>query len=147
MNVELQRRAKVLDEADGGTLPLNAELAPSVPLVGEEGPQEEIEDIGAEPDIPRQVPADALGEGQRPLAERHVGEHAFHQVDGGVMRPASVAGRAHATALAGEGNQHLVPAGFAPDASEALGQDSAGQVLKKFLPEGDASSPMPVTNR
>ena len=52
MNIELQRRAKALDEADGGTLPLKTKLAPAVPLVGEEGPQEEIEDIGAEADIP-----------------------------------------------------------------------------------------------
>ena len=67
-----------MDEADRGVLAFEAELAPTAPLVTEEGSHEEVEHRRGEADVAGQVPADAPGEGQRPLAERHVGQHSLH---------------------------------------------------------------------
>ena len=106
MEVGLERGAEALDEADGAGLPRQSELTPAPPLVGGENAKEEVEHRRGEADVPGQVPADALGEGQGPLSEGDVGQDTFDQVDGGVMCPARIAGGANPSALAGEGYQH-----------------------------------------
>ena len=133
----VERRAEALDEGHGAGEWAGHPAPPRRPaLEGEERPDEEAQHQGEEPGIPGQTEAHRHGQRERPLPVRSPGEDALHEVDGGVVRPASVAGRTHPARLAREGDQHLGVAGLegAPEelgpadgAARADGLGGAGQ--------------------
>ena len=126
---ELERRAEALDEGHGGReWPGHSEPPRRPPLEGEERPDEEAQHLGQEPGIPGQTEAHRHGQRQRPLAVRSPGKHALHEVDGGVVCPAGIAGGAHPARLAREGDQHLGVAACTRQPREAVGQHSAREV-------------------
>jgi hypothetical protein len=93
---QLQRRAEALDEGHGAGEWAGHPEAPGRPaLEGEERLDEEAQHLGEELGLPGQTDAHRHGERERPLAVRRPGKDALDQVDGGVVRPASIAGRAH----------------------------------------------------
>jgi len=75
-----------------------------------------------------QHPPDPVRKGQRPLPVGHVRQHLLHPVHRRHMRPLRVAGGAHPSSLAREGDEQLVLATLAAHPREAVRQHSAFQV-------------------
>ena len=88
-----------------------------------EGPQEDVEDGAGGPRPVVEEGAEALGDGEHPLAHGHVGEDVVHQVGGGLGHALGVAGGAGAPALAGERDEEVVATGGAAGPCEPVGQD------------------------
>ena len=103
----------------------------------QEDPQQGRERLGTV----AQKPAQALGKGQHPLANRHPGNHGVGKMGRRLGHAARVAARTQAAGAAAEGDQEVVTAAGATGACEALGQDAAVQVFSEgpFHVGGDRS--------
>jgi len=77
--------------------------------------------------------ADALREGEHPLAPGHAREHAVHEVRGRVVHAARGARRADAPTLARAGEQVHVAAALADHAREAPVEPAAVEVGAQLL--------------
>ena len=75
-----------------------------------------------------QVGAQALGQGEHPLADGHGRQHGVVQVGGHLDHTTGAARGAGAAALAREGHEPLGGAAVAAHAGKAVGQDAAAQV-------------------
>ena len=76
---------------------------------------------------------EAFGDGQHPLAHRDVGKDVIHLVGSGLGHALGVARRAGSPTLAGKGHQEIVAAARASGPSEAVGQDTAGEIAPELL--------------
>ncbi len=63
-----------------------------------------------------------------PLADGDRGDHVVREVSGGGHHVPGVAGRADAPALAGEGDQEVMPAAVTAGAGEAVRENPAAQI-------------------
>ncbi len=70
-----------------------------------------------------------LGDRQHPLAHRQAREDVVGEVCRCLGHAPRVAGGAHASALAGEGHQEVVPAVTTAGTGKAVGEDAAFQIL------------------
>jgi hypothetical protein len=73
--------------------------------------------------------AQALGQRQHPLPHRDLRKHMVHQMRGGLRHAPGIAGRTDAPALAGVGNQKIMPAAATTGAGKAMRQDPTLQIL------------------
>jgi hypothetical protein len=71
------------------------------------------------------VGAQALGNGQNPLAHRHVGKDVIHQVSRRLSHALGVTGRAGPPSPTGKRDEEVVPTGSASSPSKAVGQNAA----------------------
>jgi hypothetical protein len=76
--------------------------------------------------------AQAFEKGNHPLTHRHFGEYVLDEVRGRLGHAPRGAGRTHASALAGVGDQKVMPTPGAAGAGEAVRQNAAGQVPAQF---------------
>jgi hypothetical protein len=133
---QLERRAEALDEGHRpGEGPREAQSPSRASLEGEERADEEAECPGEEAGVPGEAEPERYGEGERPLAVRGPGQHAFDEVERRVVRPAGVAGGAHPAGLAGEWDEHLGPASPAGQPGKAVGEYAAGEVTGEVPPD------------
>ena len=95
-------------------------------------PQHDVQQRTERLGIAPQEVAQALRDRHHPLAHRQRWEDLVSQMRGSFCHAPRVARWAHATALAGKGNQEIVPALPAAGAGEAVGQDAAPQVAAKL---------------
>jgi hypothetical protein len=77
--------------------------------------------------ISRRAEAELARKREDPLPDRNGGEDVAHEVVGGVLHPAGVAGGA-APALAGERDEALEAAARTADSSEAVREDAAVEI-------------------
>ncbi len=92
-----------------------------------DGAAEQVEQARAQSGMAGREEADPAREGEHPLPHGDRGEDVLDEVLGGVLHPASVAGRAD-VGLAGEGHQPLETAVGTADSREAAGEDAAVEV-------------------
>jgi hypothetical protein len=85
-----------------------------------------------------EIGAEHSRNGQDVVAVGHGSQHMVQDEAGGGLDVFLVAGRAEPAALAGEGEQELVLAMVAADASEAAGQVAAFQKLVNYLRDDGA---------
>lgn len=84
------------------------------------------------PGLALQVPAQALGHREDPLAHRQRRKDVVDQVRGGLDHAPGGAGRTETSALAGEGDQKVMAAGRAAGTGKAVGEDAAGEIVTEF---------------
>jgi uncharacterized protein (DUF697 family) len=135
VEIQVHRGAEALEERDGAALVAAlAELASHAPAgLGEQRTQERAQDLAGEAGVVGAAVAQRVGEGEHPLADRHLGEHAVDEMRRGVGHAASAAGGAEAAPLAREGDEALLSAIVAVQAEEAVGGDAAAQVGAQLL--------------
>ncbi len=82
VKVQIQRRAEALNEADGSALlGKRAPVSPNAPpQLREERPQERAKHLARELRVVRTAIAKRVGENEHPLADRHRGKDAIHEV-------------------------------------------------------------------
>jgi len=105
MDVQVERRAEALEERHGAALfRTQVPALPNAPAqLREERSQERAQNVAREAGVGGAAVAQRVGEGEDPLADRYLGEHAIDEVRGGVGHAASAAGGAEAAALAARG--------------------------------------------
>ena len=146
MDVQIERRAEALDESDGTAL-----LGPGIPLLsrapaklGEQGSDEDAEDLAGELRVVGTAVSEWIGQRQHPLANRHLWQDSIDQVRGGIRHAAPAARGTEATALAREGHQAVVAALVAVQSQEAVGQDAAAKEGAKLLRDEAGRGLIPV---
>ncbi len=109
---------------------------------GADGADQDAADAGAELGVVGAEEADAVGEGDDPLADGNFGKHAVDEPCGGVDHAAGAAGGAEAAAFAGEGDESVSVTLRAVDAGEAVLEDAAAEVCAEFVGDegGEASA-------
>jgi hypothetical protein len=114
---------------DKRSLPTPQALPPCPPaLQGEHRAQEDGEDVREQSRVLEEYPPHPVRKGQRPLSIRHVRQHPLHQVRRRHMRPLRIAGRAHPSSLAREGDEKFVLTTLTAHPREAVRQHSTLQV-------------------
>ena len=96
--------------------------------LGQENPQHRIDQAG----VTMKELAQPLRQREHPLPHRHLGVHMIHQVRGRLGHAPGAARGTDPAALAGEGDQKVMPAARAARPGEAVGQNAAGQVLAEL---------------
>ena len=132
---EVERGAEALDSYSEASLPPRSarslpnpeELASTATLMGKHRPQKGLQDLGGEPRVPRAAIAEWIGQGQHPLPDRDLGQHAVDEVGSGeeAKLPSghapSAAGRTESTTFAREGNEAIVAVSVASMADASGG--------------------------
>ena len=72
--------------------------------------------------------AQPFGVGNHPLTHRNFGKQVLDQMCGQGRHPSRGARGTHASSLAGKGNQEIMAAAWAAGASEAVGENAAGEI-------------------
>ena len=80
VKVRVQRRAETMEKADGSEGGGWWGRGTGLPEGGPEGPKQDVENGTGGPGPVMKVGPEALGDGQDPLAHRHVGNDVVHQV-------------------------------------------------------------------
>jgi hypothetical protein len=133
MEVGIEGGAEAMEEADGSEGGCSWSGGTGLPESGLEGPKENVkDDAGGSGPVMEEGP-EAFGDGQHPLAHRDVGKDVIHQVGSGLGHALGVARRAGSPTLAGKGHQEVVAAARASGPSEAVGQDTAGEIAPELL--------------
>ena len=102
MQIEIERAAEALGHDDRATAARCARpLWPRVRSHGQQRAHEDAPDGGTELGVEGQQIADAEGEREHPLADRHVRQHVVDQVRGCVGHAPAATGRTETAALAG----------------------------------------------
>ena len=129
VHVEVEGAAESLNEGDRAR-PRRSCSGPPRPatLEAEDRAQGNVERARDELRVSGEKKARPTRQRQHPLAHRHVRKNAVQEVRRGPLHAARGAGRAEAAALAGKGDQHLVPAGGAAHAGKAVGENAASEV-------------------
>jgi hypothetical protein len=91
VKVRIQRRAEAMEEADGSEGGGAWSCWTGLPESGLEGPKENMKDGAGGSGSVMKVGAQALGDGQDPLAHRDVGKDVVHQVSRGLGHALGVA--------------------------------------------------------
>ncbi len=125
MHMAVQCRTEAVDKADRPEP--RARVGPRIglPQMALDRAQEDREHGTERPGFALQVPAQALGHREDPLAHRQRREDVVDQVRGGLRHAPGGAGGAQSPALAGEGDQEVVTAGHAAGTGKAVGEDAA----------------------
>ena len=90
-----------------------------------------------------QVIAQALRHREHPLAHRQARQDVVGEMRSGLDHAPGVAGRAHAPALAGVGDEKVVAAFAAAGAGKTVGEDAAFEVAAKFALDIEAGGAPP----
>ena len=104
--------------------------------------QERAQDLAREAGVIGAPVAQGVGEGEDPLAHRHLGEDAIDEVRGGVGHAAAAARRAEATPLARERHEAVELAFVAVEPEEAVGEDSAAKKGAELLLDETGRRPL-----
>ena len=135
VEVQVQGGAGALHERDGAARAARRgppkSRAPAE--LGEERTEEGAEHGAREPRVVGAAVAERVGKRQDPLADRHLGEDAVHEVRRGVGHAPSTAGGTEPATLARERYQAVLPAIVAVRAQESEGQHAAAQVGTELL--------------
>jgi hypothetical protein len=133
MHIEVQGGAEGLDEGHRAAPAGGHPYCPrALAVPPEHRPEEHRQHLAAQPRPTCQPEPERHGQGQDPLADRHLWKHPVHQVRRGLGHPAPTTRRAEPAALAGE-RHHVRPvAGVTPEQREAVGRDPAGQVREQL---------------
>jgi len=138
VNIQVQARTEALNEGDrarsrGRAASGASVLGPaSIPLTN--GLGEDPRECGEHLRVERGERAKLEREGEHPLAHGDCWEDSIDESRGLVRHPAPRATRAHRALLTGEGDKELVIARLTACAHEAVGEDSAAEVLAKDSP-------------
>jgi hypothetical protein len=135
MDVQVQRRTEALEESHGAALlGTQVPVLPNAPAqLREERLQERAQDLAREAGVVGAAVAQGVGEGEDPLAHRHLGEHAVDEVRGSVGHAAAAARGTEAAAFAGERHEPIVPTRVAVQAQKAVGEDPAAKKGAELL--------------
>lgn len=111
------------------------------PNEGRDGARRDPGEVPEQASVIEEVRPQALGHGEHHLAVRHRSEQGLLQPDTPHRQALGVAAGTPVAALAGEGEQVLVPAAATAHLGEPVLQDAAGQELLDHL--GDDAPPGP----
>jgi hypothetical protein len=128
MRVDVEGGAEAMKEADSSELGVRRRSWARAPERGANRTQQDLEHGAGDAHVVMEVRTEALGEREHPLPCGHVWQHVVGEVGGNLAHAASVAGRADASALAGERDQPLVATVLTAGPSEAMGQNAALEV-------------------
>ena len=135
MDIQVQGRAKPLNEGDGTALhpSLTPPISRTPSLRGKEGTEKGSKGVAGECCVVGTSVAKRVGEGEDPLADGHFRQHAVHEMRGGVGHAPAAARRAEATPFAREGDEAIESTVIAAKPQEAVGEDSAFEVGAEFF--------------
>jgi hypothetical protein len=98
-----------------------------------QGPEEDVKDGAGGLGSVMKVGAQALGNGQNPLAHRDMGKDVVHQMSRRLGHALGITGRAGSPSLTGKRHQEVIAAGCAACSGEPMSQDSTPQVAPELL--------------
>jgi hypothetical protein len=135
VEVEVQRRPEALEEGDrAALLGTYAPVAPNAPpQLREERAQERAKHFSRDLGIVCTAVAKWVRKREHPLADRHRGEDAIHEVRCGVGHPAAATGGGRSHGACTRRAQAVVTTVVAMKAQEAVGEDAAAQERSKLL--------------
>jgi len=133
VNIELEPAAEPLNHGHGAAPPVaHTAAAGPAAIEAQDGADVDSEHRAAELVVPGEEVAQAVGQGQHPLAHGDMREHGVHEVCGQLRHAPPATARTEAPSLAGERHESLEGAAFAPDACEAPAENATRQELTKF---------------
>jgi len=133
VHVEFQPAPEALHDGDRPALAVRDAGAPAAPPVPAEHCADEHAQHGAtERVIERETVAQAMRHGEHPLAHGDGRQHGVDEVRRLLGHAPAAAARADGACLAGERDEALEPAGVAPHAGEAAGEDPAAEEVAEL---------------
>lgn len=135
VDVQIERRAEALDEADGAALlRANAPLPPRAPAqLREQGPDEGAQHLAREPRVVGAAVTEWVGQREHPLTDRHLRQHAIDEVSRRICHATPATRRTEAAALAREGDEAVVAALVAVEPKEAVCENATAKERAKLL--------------
>ncbi len=145
VDVGVQGAAKSLNQSHGSAVRLldAAALTSSATRRGEHRSHEHLKDGAHEGRVVRETVAKGKGEGEHPLADRHLGKHAIDQMRSRVGHAPAAARRAERTPFARIRHEPILAAIIAVNANEAVREDAAVEELPQLALDEPRHGPLP----
>ena len=122
-----------MQEGDGAELGVGGRAGTGGAERRADGAEEDPQDGAGDVRVVVEVGAQALGQGQHPLAHGQVGQDVVGEVGGHLRHTPGVARGADAAALAGEGDQAIMAAFVTTGSGEPVREDAAAEVGPEVL--------------
>ena len=133
VQVLIQRRAEAVDEDHCAQPGRGAAAGTVLAQAGLDGAQQDAHDHALQRRIVVQEIAQPLRYGKHPLPQRQRRQHVIDEVRRGLHHAPGIARWADGPAMAGKGNQEVVPARSAMGARKAIRKDAAFEITAKGL--------------
>ena len=130
VEIRIEGGTEALNEGDGTALATrDAPRMPCAPAeLGEERAEEGAKHLAREPRVVEAAVAKRIGEREDPLADRHLGEDAFHEVRRRIGHAAATARGTEPPILARKRQQAVAAAGIAVEPKETTGEDTTREI-------------------